>query len=430
MQVAQRSRVATLDRATTLLSFIAPLLADEAGAAPLDDEDLAEEQALVAAALHSLGPASGGGGGAATAAAAVAETFSMLRLARERLAAGGPRRLRHTYPALVFRTLALVREAAAVEAAAAAAAAPGPSGEADGGGAPPAGASGAAAVAAGGEASCERMLQWALSICHEVAEASEPGVALRLMLAAGLAASEEAGSELLAYELFEAAFTLLEEALADSRARAAALLCVIGALQRCRVFGADNREALASAATGHAARLLKRADQCRAMCACATLWWQAPDAPPTAAGGAAAAAAPARRGRQPPVRDGARVRAVLARALKVATAAKQQAAAAARPGDAGHVALQLEVLQCYLCLLAGGGDAVTPAVVQPLLELAAQEVAAAGPGLDADCARAWRATVRHVRSMASGGGGGGGDGGGDAGLQQRFAALTIASSAP
>ena len=66
-------------------------------------------------------------------------------------------------------------------------------------------------------------------------------MALRLLLAAGLSASEEAGLEMLAYEFFEEAFTLYEESVADQRQRITALQSIIGTLQRCYVFGAENR---------------------------------------------------------------------------------------------------------------------------------------------------------------------------------------------
>lgn len=70
-------------------------------------------------------------------------TFSMLSLAREELAAGGPKRVRYTYPALAFCTLALVRRAA-------------PQQQKD-------------KEASGGATSCEQMLQWLLEICTVLA---------------------------------------------------------------------------------------------------------------------------------------------------------------------------------------------------------------------------------------------------------------------
>ncbi len=57
-----------------------------------------EEQALVARLLHRLHSDD------------VDQHFAVLNAARERLQRGGPRRMRHTLPALAFCTLRCVRE--------------------------------------------------------------------------------------------------------------------------------------------------------------------------------------------------------------------------------------------------------------------------------------------------------------------------------
>ncbi len=48
-----------------------------------------------------------------------------------------------------------------------------------------------------------RPAQWVLQLCSLLAEVPQPMMALRLLLAAGLSASEEAGLEMLAYQFFE-----------------------------------------------------------------------------------------------------------------------------------------------------------------------------------------------------------------------------------
>jgi vacuolar protein sorting-associated protein 35 len=60
----------------------------------------------------------------------------------------------------------------------------------------------------------------------------------------------------------------------DQRHRITALHSIIGTLYRCHVFGSENRDALVQNASAYASRLLKRADQCRAVCACSHLSWQ------------------------------------------------------------------------------------------------------------------------------------------------------------
>ncbi len=59
----------------------------------------------------------------------------------------------------------------------------------------------------------------------------------------------------------------------DSKAQVTALQLIIGSLQRCSVFGSDNRATLVHKATGYSAKLLKKPDQCRAVYTCSHLFW-------------------------------------------------------------------------------------------------------------------------------------------------------------
>ncbi len=70
------------------------------------------------------------------------------------------------------------------------------------------------------------------------------------------------------------AFILYEEAIPDSKAEITALQSIVGVLHRCRVFTAESRDTLVHKATGYSAKLLKKPDQCRAVCACSHLFWQ------------------------------------------------------------------------------------------------------------------------------------------------------------
>lgn len=67
---------------------------------------------------------------------------------------------------------------------------------------------------------------------------------LRLLLSCGSVASESAGLEMLSYTFFEAALTIYEESISDSRQKVTALQAIIGTLHGCHVFGRDNRAAL------------------------------------------------------------------------------------------------------------------------------------------------------------------------------------------
>lgn len=153
----------------------------------------------------------------------------------------------------------------------------------------------------------------------------------------------------------------------------------MGALHRCTVFDPDNRSALVHKAAGYCSKLLKRPDQCRAVLACSHLYWQEPVA--GAAGGAAAVGAVALGAEEGAaeaeadgdeagsvayltMRDATGVLSCLKRALKIANAAQQQLAVAARAGDAGPAFLFVEILNHYLYYFDHGCELVTTAVLQ------------------------------------------------------------------
>jgi len=87
-----------------------------------------------------------------------------------------------------------------------------------------------------------------------------------------------------------------------------ALQLIIGSLQRCTVFGTENRASLVHKATGYSAKLLKKPDQCRAVYTCAHLFWHDTDEA---------------------LCDAESVLACLKRALKIANAAQVRACHAA-----------------------------------------------------------------------------------------------------
>lgn len=70
------------------------------------------------------------------------------------------------------------------------------------------------------------------------------------------------------------AFTLYEESIPDSKDQVTALQTIIASLTACHVLGADNRATLVHKTAGYCSRLLKKPDQCRAICLCSHLHWQ------------------------------------------------------------------------------------------------------------------------------------------------------------
>ncbi|PNW88440.1 hypothetical protein CHLRE_01g029650v5 [Chlamydomonas reinhardtii] len=429
--------ISDVSKVKMLFRFIAPLVADPdvpgeaGGAADLDDEDLDEEQVLVARLLHHLRSDD-------------PDThFTILSVAHDQLLAGGPRRLRTTLPSLVFCGLALHRRLVTARAGAAgggsaagkkaeskkeaAAAAKkkeadekeeeedkkdgekedGEEGKEDGKAEekkeeekkeePAPAPTAPAAPLTPPKLTSEQLLQFLLAAIGPLygGPAGQPVTALRLLLAAGYVASEEARLELLAYTFFEEAIALYDEALPDQRSRATGLFDIIGGLQRCRVFGSEHRDALTAAATAGCMRLVARREQCRALCAAAWLWWQV-EADKAAAG------AGGDKGLQPPVRDGAKVVATLQRAAKVAGQGKAQWGATGRVRDAAYLGAYVEVADAMMRLWDAEVPGIDADKVQALLDTVQADIAA-GVAPDAHSARRWASTLAHIASQAAAG---------------------------
>ncbi|CAI6012716.1 unnamed protein product [Closterium sp. NIES-65] len=298
----------------------------------------------------------------------LAYTCQILAIIRTHLFKGGQSRLRFTIPSLVFCSLQLVHQllsqgsTGADQALATAGAAA---------------SQAAMAAAAAGEGPVTPLTLFLF--LHKVVETlSEfvPPLALKLALECAQVASA-CGLEPIAYDLFTLAFVIYEEEISDSKAQVTALHLIIGTLQRCHVFAEENRDTLTHKATGYSAKLLKKADQCRAVCTCAHLFWSDEENGP---------------------RDGERVVLCLKRALKIANAAAQQLSAAARvPGS--HVVLLVEILNKYLYFFDKGNPHVTPVVLQGLIELITSELAVDGATVDATVHSFYRATLAHIKDQ-------------------------------
>ncbi|CAL5218743.1 g459 [Coccomyxa viridis] len=353
----------------TLLDFVKALITDIPGV-EVDEEDFQEEQDLVARLIHRLRSPDPG------------QQFAVLRTAWERLSVGGPRRLRHTIPPIAFAALHIARKEAATGS---------------------------------GQPSAQEVLQFVHRCAAQLGDAGESAeMALQLFLTAAYSASEHAKSELIAYEFFEQAFVLFEESIPDSAAERTALSSIVGALHGCRVFSPDSRSTLVHKATGYSAKLLRKADQCRAVLACSHLHWQdnhtegdqgwnTDDA--VAHNGDSAASQDSHEDSssaspvQPPVRDGDQVMVCLKRALKIAHAAQQQLAIALRQSDTLPAALFVEILNHYLYYFDQGLALISSTVLQNLLELVANEMANDNCQKDASLMAFYNATLSHISSQ-------------------------------
>lgn len=293
--------------ASRLLNCLRPLLADPPGevifntADPLafdGDTEFCEEQDLVARVVHLLGQG-----------ADPATRLDVYRLTHDELMRGGAARKRRTLPALAMQALALARSLQRS----------GPAANVD----------------------AEVVLRYVLELTESIADTPSPELALQIMLDAGRAAAADRALEQLAFHFFERAFLLFEGAIYDQRGQVSTLQAIVGQLLRCFwAFSEEDREALAHQATGYAAKLLRKADRCKALLAASKLYWcEGP--------------------RGASVRNAAAVRACLDRAVAVAGACKRQMLAVHHLGDTTSLWLLLDVANESLAMMESGCPSVT-----------------------------------------------------------------------
>ncbi|TYJ49165.1 hypothetical protein E1A91_A01G115100v1 [Gossypium mustelinum] len=260
------SCISTADKVEVLFELIKGLIKDTDGADvdELDEEDFKEEQNSVARLIHMLYNDE------------PEEMLKIICIVRKHTMVGGPKRLPFTVSSLVFSALRLLRQLQGQEG-----------------------------DIVGEEASMtpNKIFQLLTQIIESLSAVPSAELALRLYLQCAEAANG-CDIEHVAYEFFTQAFVLYEEEIADSKAQVTAIHLIIGTLQRMNVFGVENRDTLTHKATGYSARLLKKADQCRAVYACSHLFWVDD---------------------QDGIKDGERVLLCLKRALRIANAAQQMA---------------------------------------------------------------------------------------------------------
>ncbi|RKP03718.1 hypothetical protein CXG81DRAFT_23691 [Caulochytrium protostelioides] len=227
--------------------------------------------------------------------------------------------------------------------------------------------------------------------------------ALRLFLQCALAAAT-CGFEEATYAFLVEAYVLYEERIgSDSRTQVSALQLIVGTLigvsgmQRCEVLGADgasaaavramaekswsvlgpeNRETLVAKAALHATRLLKRADQSRAIALVSHLFWETPVARTIAPGAAAGAIAGT---------DDAAAASILLtnpqpyhharRTLECLQKANHVASSGSVLNSALQSALQIEILERYLYFFDSGVETVTLDHINAVLASVARSVA-------------------------------------------------------
>lgn len=336
-----KSCISTSDKVEALFELLKGLIRDLDEKLELDEEDFQEEQNSVARLiqmLHNDDPE---------------EMLKIICSIKKHILTGGPKRLPFTVPPLIFNSVKLVRRLQNQDE-----------------------------NISEDETfvSPKKIFQILNQIIETLSNIPVPELAMRLYLQCAEAA-DDCDLEPVAYEFFTQAYLLYEEEISDSKAQITAIHLIIGTLQKMHVFGVENRDTLTHKATGYSAKLLKKPDQCRAVYACAHLFWVDD---------------------QDNIKDGERVLLCLKRALRIANAAQQMSNATR--GSSGSVMLFIEILNKYLYFFEKGVSQITVASIQSLIELITTEMQSENTTQDPTADAFFSSTLRYIQFQKDKGG--------------------------
>ncbi|KAH8873772.1 Vacuolar protein sorting-associated protein 35A [Schistosoma japonicum] len=231
------SRLTTEADLDNLFELIDALLATDASTCD-DPNEFAEAQSLITGVLHILGPN--------PKSLNPDICFKLFTKAQLRLEQAGHAIVRFNFPALVFQSLQLVQTYYELR---------------------------------------DKNYDWEVKVtnvvkfCHRcctclvAANASESALRLFLYSALMIDKIRFTNQEPLIYEFISQALTLYEEAVSDSHAQVEAMAQITSTLCQITCLTGDNLSTLRTQCTRAAARLLRKHDQCRAVCACTHLYW-------------------------------------------------------------------------------------------------------------------------------------------------------------
>lgn len=161
--------------------------------------------------------------------------------------------------------------------------------------------------------------------------------------------ADQLNCEEVSYEFFAQAFTIYEESISDSKLQFQSIVSIIATLQQCRNFSKDNYDTLITKAALHGSKLLKKADQCRAVYLASHLWW-----------GVEILAIGEEEGLTEFFRDDKRVLECLQRSLRVADACMDSTVS---------IELFVEILNRCLYYFIHGNNSITVKYINGLIEL-------------------------------------------------------------
>lgn len=241
--------LSSLDDVKALFSFISPLVKDEADTPADEGKDkarFAEEQQMVCKLVHQIRHED------------TDVEYQILTEMRGSFGQGGPQRLIFSLQPIFFGALGLVPKIQAREKRRAE--------EGDEVVPPP-------------TISLKKVFQF-LHRTNTALMQSSPDMALQLWLTAAVAADQveratgaQGNFEPICYEFLTQALVLFEEEISDSSKQYKGIHAIVGTLCKIVALDPENFDTVSQKITRHAAKLLKKPMQCRAVSACSQLFW-------------------------------------------------------------------------------------------------------------------------------------------------------------
>jgi len=339
--IDNNTRIGSPERVETILTIVAPLVTDQSDGPTAetghreDREEWEEEQSLMGRLVHLL------------QAQEPDQQYLVLTAARKHFSAGGPLRLPHTLPPLVFQAYQLARRFHTVK-------------DTDDKWDP----------------KVEKIFKFCHSTISALVKAELAELPLRLFLQGALACNSIpfANHETVAYEYMSQAFSLYEDEISDSRAQLAAITLIIATFQQMSCFSEENHDPLRSQCALAAAKLLKKPDQCRGVLAVSHLFWSGAS---KVTGGK-------------PYRDGKKVLDCLKKGLKIAKQCMDPAMQAQ---------LLVEILNHYVLFYEAGNDQVTVEMMKEMVALVTAEVGGLDQGDESQQIGQHLAnTIQHIKA--------------------------------
>ena len=328
--------ISEVEKVESLFDFISMLLEDESGSQDEDEDDIEEEQNLIARLVHQMKAPEDD----------VETSFKILQLAKERFAQGGPLKLKHTLPTVVFDVLQLIKRCQDKE-------------------------------------KNIEMLQYLNTMIDLIAEVPQPEKAFKLYLQCTLVADSKALEDN-AYDFMTAAFDIYENSIPDTKAQMEALAMLIGTLSECENFGEDNWDTLITTATKWSVKLLKKRDQCKSVYSCSHLFWK--------------------KNADGSMKDPTSEKLLVCLKRSLTIAKQAQGIAKSSRGDVGPVELFIAILNKYLYFFdqQKEEEVIKTEDVQNLLDLVSNETSGLTTSEDkghANTVKFYHNTLRHIMHL-------------------------------